>query len=189
VGHKTFGGRMVGVGRTPLPVGDWRDTAQIEAWATDVAEALPAERAKARPKVTSIRAGALALLCFFSALSALGGGGVLLRAPDGSILGMPLSVLQHAPFIDFFMPGLILFSLGVLHLVAGLLALKLTRARSLVGMAAGAGMVIWIVTEMSLLRSAHWSQLLYLAVGAATAFSAVRAAARCPLTRPPGAAA
>lgn len=43
-------------------------------------------------------------------LGAVFGGGALMLAPDGSLLGMPLSVMQGAPFADFFIPGLILFA-------------------------------------------------------------------------------
>ena len=181
VEHKTFGGRMSGTSGSALPIGDWRHTDQIQAWARHVASDLTAERARPRPAAAPAapaRASVVAALCFFSALSAIFGGAALVTSPDGSWIGLPLSVLQHAPFVDFFMPGLILFSLGVLHLVAGVLALKLTRARALVPLAAGLGMVSWIFTEMAMLRSLHWSQVLYFLVGAATVWAAGQARAR-----------
>ena len=31
-----------------------------------------------------------------------------MNRPDGSSIGLPLSVLQHSPFHDFFAPGLLL---------------------------------------------------------------------------------
>lgn len=53
----------------------------------------------------------LILLQFFLGVGAMFGGGALMLAPDGSLLGMPLSVMQGAPFADFFIPGLILFTI------------------------------------------------------------------------------
>jgi hypothetical protein len=51
----------------------------------------------------------LVLIQAFVALTALVGGGLLMRAPDGHLLQLPLAVLTHAPFIDFFWPGVLLF--------------------------------------------------------------------------------
>lgn len=51
-------------------------------------------------------------------VGALGGGGALVLAPDGSLLGMPLYIIETSPFADFLIPGLILFAvLGVYPLV------------------------------------------------------------------------
>jgi hypothetical protein len=44
-------------------------------------------------------------------LNGLFGGGALVLAPDGSLLQMPVSYLQRAPFADYFIPGLLLFAL------------------------------------------------------------------------------
>lgn len=43
-------------------------------------------------------------------LGALYGGGLLALAPDGSLLGMPLGLLQHSPFDNFLVPGIILLT-------------------------------------------------------------------------------
>jgi small-conductance mechanosensitive channel len=49
------------------------------------------------------------LFCLFVlGVGAVGGGFALAAAPDGSLLGMPLSMLEHSPFKNFFGPGLIL---------------------------------------------------------------------------------
>ena len=61
------------------------------------------------------------LLMFFVAFQALGGlyGGLtLVLDPSGDLLGLPLSVLDNAPFANFLVPGLILlFILGFFPLV------------------------------------------------------------------------
>ena len=52
------------------------------------------------------------LLCLLSflGLSAASGGGALIISPSGKLLGgLPLSILRNSPFIDFLIPGSILF--------------------------------------------------------------------------------
>ena len=67
----------------------------------------------------------LGILQLFIALGALGGGWGLITAPDGSNLGMPLSMLEHSPFPDFLIPGWILLTvLGLGNLAAGTLTLR-----------------------------------------------------------------
>ncbi|HEX6219834.1 MAG TPA: flavodoxin domain-containing protein [Acidimicrobiia bacterium] len=39
-GHKTFGGRLLPRAGATLPVGDWRDRSQVEAWAAEIADEL-----------------------------------------------------------------------------------------------------------------------------------------------------
>jgi hypothetical protein len=64
-----------------------------------------------RPPTPSV----LAILVAFQAVSGLGGGAVLAIDPSGGLLGLPLTVLRRGPFVDFLVPGLILFLvLGVL---------------------------------------------------------------------------
>lgn len=60
----------------------------------------------------------LIILQFLLGLGALGGGGVLIAASDGSILHMPFSVLQGSPFTSFLLPGIILFTFVGLFPVA-----------------------------------------------------------------------
>ncbi len=53
----------------------------------------------------------LIVILGFLGLSAIGGGGVLILSPDGTLIGMPLSMLDNSPFRNFFIPGIILFSI------------------------------------------------------------------------------
>ncbi|MGK2860874.1 MAG: hypothetical protein ACSLE0_03015 [Chitinophagaceae bacterium] len=49
-------------------------------------------------------------LLAFLGLSAIGGGAALIISPSGKLLGgLPLSILQNSPFVDFLIPGIILF--------------------------------------------------------------------------------
>lgn len=86
----------------------------------------------------------LIALVFFQAVSAILGGLALMLFPRGEHFDMPLSLLRHTPFDDFFIPGFILFiSLGVLPFAAAL------------------GMIMkWDVPAFELInyyRRRHWS--------------------------------
>jgi len=60
----------------------------------------------------------LCMLHLFLGIGALFGGLMLILKPDGSLLGMNPDWLNHSPFNNFLIPGLILFTLnGVLPLI------------------------------------------------------------------------
>lgn len=63
----------------------------------------------------------LIMLLLFQVLSAFGGGVTMAAKPDGSALGIPLSMLDGSPFHNFLIPGIILsVVLGVLPLIAAI---------------------------------------------------------------------
>lgn len=68
-------------------------------------------KTKSRPFFVNL----LILLHILLAIGAIGGGGVLILAPDGSLMGMPVSLLENSPFSDFLIPGLILFIINGLY--------------------------------------------------------------------------
>ena len=59
------------------------------------------------------------LLCVivYEAAGALAGGALLVVAPDGRLMDMPVNIM-HGVFEDFLIPGLILFGLGILNTTA-----------------------------------------------------------------------
>lgn len=65
------------------------------------------EKSLIRPVVVWVLFLLLVLLGFGAVIS----GWILMLAPDGSIMHMPLSIMQGSPFSSFFIPGLILFLL------------------------------------------------------------------------------
>lgn len=65
------------------------------------------------------------LVLGFLALSALGGGMVLLISPDGELIGLPLTEFKNMPFESYVIPGIILFS--VLGIIPSLLIFALVK--------------------------------------------------------------
>jgi hypothetical protein len=99
-------------------------------------------------------AKALVGLELFLAVGALGGGAALLLSPDGSALGLPLSLLGRAGFEDFRIPGLILLVVnGLLPLVSALGLLRRRPWGPASAMVVGLLLVGWIAVEVVLLRS------------------------------------
>jgi hypothetical protein len=102
-----------------------------------------------RRRPRSVRA--LIALLALQALGAIGGGVGLVQDPVNNI-GMPVSLLEGTPFSDYLWPGVILlvvvgiFPLGVLH---GVLRRRLWGWW--LALAAGGGLMIWIIVEGILL--------------------------------------
>jgi hypothetical protein len=94
---------------------------------------------------------ALIVLLAVQAVGAIGGGIGLVQDPIDNI-GMPLDILEGSPFTDYFYPGLILLVVvGVFPLLVlpGIVMRK--RWAWWLAVAAGAGLIVWIVTEVVLL--------------------------------------
>jgi hypothetical protein len=122
------------------------------------------------------------LLQILLGIGALAGGIGLAAAPDGRVLHMPLSMLGHSPFHDFLVPGLILaVFLGVYPLAVAYGLSKRPEWRwpnvlnpfkqvhwSWAGsLASGVILLVWIIVEVIMLRSAAWVHYLYLLLGLA----------------------
>lgn len=107
-------------------------------------------------------------LLLFNGLAALVAGAMLSYAPDGSLLEMPLAWLEHSPFPSYRIPGLILFSvIGLGSLVAAAVVWRRQARTGRFAQVVGSALVIWIVVQMIMLRSALPIQLLYLGIGVA----------------------
>lgn len=127
----------------------------------------------------------LALLLLLVGPPAIGGGLTLVAAPDGSLLRMPLSQLDHSPFTSFLIPGLLLLLvIGVGNTLAAVLVLARSTIADVVAFAAGAALLVFILTEMVMLRSANWLQVGYLVTSLLIMAESLRRRARSssPLT-------
>jgi hypothetical protein len=111
------------------------------------------------------RATAIGSLGFLG-VTAIIGAVPLILYPQGDLLHMPLSLLEHSPFHSFLIPGIILLlANGVLSFVA---LYQVVRWRKGYGWwVAFQGCVIsgWIIVEVIMFRAVAWLHLLYIAVG------------------------
>lgn len=112
----------------------------------------------------------LLLVLAYEALGCLAGGAMLVAAPDGRLMKMPVD-LMHGVFSDFLIPGLILFGLGTLNTVA-FFAVFYRRKRDWIwtGVAVG-GLIIWFWVEVIIIREFHWLHAMWalpVIIGAAT---------------------
>ena len=104
------------------------------------------------------------LLLFLGLISVVSG--IYMIPTNG--MGMPLSWLENTIFGSYLVPGLILaIIIGGFSLAAGILLLL--RKKYAVEMAASTGfaLLIWIFTEIYLIRESHWLQTVFFIVGLA----------------------
>jgi menaquinone-dependent protoporphyrinogen oxidase len=148
--------------------GDWREWHQIRAWGRDIARVIRDEDPRPLPvtrRDRSVHRWLLAALCLFTGLTAIGGGATLALRPDGSLLQAPISLLAHSPFHSFLVPGLLLLLVvGLGNMIAGVLVARRVRVAPLAALVAGLALLVWIATEIVMLRELHWLQLAYLVV-------------------------
>jgi len=98
---------------------------------------------------------ALLLVLGYEGSGALIGGSLLIAAPDGHYMDMPVDIM-HGIFRDFSVPGVILFLLGALNAGAFVSVLRKTRQAWIASALAIGGMAIWFVVEIVILRQLHW---------------------------------
>ena len=85
-------------------------------------------------------------------IGALAGGLVLMIAPRGEIMRLPLSALAGSPFDTYLVPGLILFGvLGLGPLVAALLAWLRHPLAPTAAFVVGVGLLIWLAVEVAII--------------------------------------
>jgi hypothetical protein len=116
----------------------------------------------------------------FLGVSAAFGGIVFVINPSGGLIGMPVSLLRFSPFHDFLIPGLILGVVFGIGSFAAILALWFRPAWSLASalthatgehwawsaaLVIGSGQVIWIVTQMLMMRGVSVLHFLYGGLG------------------------
>jgi hypothetical protein len=107
----------------------------------------------------------------FLGVGALFGGGALILAPDGHLLGMPTTLLAGSPFPSFLVPGIILFTVvGLVPLLAAAITVRRQSFAPLAAVAVGLTLIGWVSVEMVVLAgpgSLAWT--LYLLLGACIA--------------------
>jgi hypothetical protein len=128
-----------------------------------------------RPPLSRLAKASIALEVLLG-IGALGGGLVLIIAPRGEIMPLPLSALAGSPFDTYLGPGLILFTvLGLGPLVAAGLARRHHPFAPLAAFVAGAALLTWVAVEIAIIGYSNEPplQAIYLALGVAITAVAV----------------
>ncbi len=100
------------------------------------------------------------------AIGAIPAGYLFLISPDGSKLGMTVEALSGSPFRDYFVPGLFLFTVnGVFNLIASVLAFRKYKHASVIGMALGLALMIWVTVQAYSVGLSHFLQPAYFIIG------------------------
>jgi hypothetical protein len=108
----------------------------------------------------------LFILVSFIALTATLSGLLMISKPDGSILNLPLSLLEATPFKDYLLPGILLTSLvGMVNLLAVFFNLQRHPNRYDWAIAGGVIISVWILAQLLLIQAAHWLHFIYLGIG------------------------
>lgn len=172
VRHKMFGGRLLAEQESSVEVrGDWRDLPAARAWGEEVGQELYTVTLKERVHVPASMAtvhGLVLWLCLFTGLTAAAGG-VGLLSSNRDLRGPPVELLEHSPFDSFLVPGLLLFLVvGLGNLGAAALEARRIKGSELAVLLAGGALTVWIVTQLVMIRTISWLQLLYFLIGCVT---------------------
>jgi hypothetical protein len=97
----------------------------------------------------------LLIILGYEAAGCLWGGMLLVSAPDGSCLDMPVALL-HGAFRDFLVPGIILMGLGILNIAAFVSVYRKRSADWLMAGVALGGLLTWFVVEIIIVKEMHW---------------------------------
>lgn len=102
----------------------------------------------------------LLIILGYEAAGCLLGGVLLILAPDGRLMKMPVEMM-HGVFPDFLIPGIILFGLGLLNTIAFAAILQRSHLDWLLGGIGLGGLVIWFVVEIVILQELHWLHIMW----------------------------
>lgn len=98
-------------------------------------------------------------LLLFTGVSAVAAGASLVADPSGGGLQMPLSLLAHSPFPDFFIPGLVLLMvIGVGSLGAAIGVWQQWRKAPLMTFIEGIMLLGWIIFQVIWIGLMSWLQ-------------------------------
>ena len=106
------------------------------------------------------------ILLILLGISALFGGGAFIIDPSGKLIQMPLSHLEHSPFSNFLIPGLILFLFnGVSGIVIAILAIRKYRFYTELVVLQGIVQDMWIVVQLIMIRTVSFLHYICFTVG------------------------
>ena len=171
--HKMFGGRLLADEESSVEMrGDWRDLPSARTWGEGVGQELFTVTLKDRvhvpPSMSTVH-GLVLWLCLFTGITAAAGGLGLLSSSRDAYTPPRVALLEHTPFSSFLVPGLLLFLVvGLGNLGAAALEARRMKGSELAVLLAGGALTTWIVTQLVMIRTISWLQLIYFLIGGVT---------------------
>lgn len=108
---------------------------------------------------------AIALL-LFNGIGALYGGLSLMMYPDGSNIQLSMDWLEHTPFQNYFIPGLVLFIANGFFSIFVFMSLLLNhRFSARLVMAQGAILTGWIIIQVLMIQTVYILHYIFCGVG------------------------
>jgi len=99
-------------------------------------------------------------------VGAIASGALMVIAPDGRLMQMPVDMLKGSPFQNYLIPGIILLLIhGVGNTASAVFCFRRRRLAGFAGMFFGFALVIWLFVQVSMIGGGHWLQTLYFALG------------------------
>lgn len=104
-------------------------------------------------------------LHLFVGLGAIAGGYAAVSNPQQP-LGISVDALKHSPFTNFFIPGLILFTvIGLGNIISAMLFKFKLQFQAYISSVFSWALVIWIVVQCIMLQSVGFLHVLYFFIG------------------------
>ena len=106
------------------------------------------------------------VLLLINGLGAIYGGTNLVAFPDGSSIGLSLSWLEHSPFENYLVPGIVLLlANGVLSMIAVLAIMIGARISALLVILQGILLTGWILVQMLLIQTVYFLHVVMGTIG------------------------
>ncbi|MFT9494802.1 hypothetical protein [Anaerosolibacter sp.] len=101
----------------------------------------------------------------FVGIGAIAGGWAAIVNPLEP-LGAPVDMLKNSPFENFFIPGLILFTvIGLGNILSALTILFKSKYQGYISSVFGWALVIWIVVQCIMIQGIHFLHILFFIIG------------------------
>lgn len=107
----------------------------------------------------------LAIIQVFVGVGAVAGGTGAILNPEGP-LGISVDILKNSPFDNFFIPGIILFTvIGLCNIISGIMLCKKLKYCQYMGSVMAWALVIWIVVQCIMLNTINYLHVIYFVIG------------------------
>lgn len=108
------------------------------------------------------------LLLLLNGIGALVGGIPMILYPDGSANGISLDYLQFSPFVDYFIPGVVLVTVnGCLSMLVFMALVFNVRHHGLLIVGQGVLLLGWIVIQIGMIREVNFLHFAFASIGIA----------------------